>query len=186
MQLATLDVEAILSHGKELLGSAGKQYDFKLAGLNASERLAHQKRTLTARLGLGGEYIEEDLVTEKDIAIRSSSFSTPALPTLDTDVSKMSGLSPKDDALMGSPDDVSVQTPAGGEMSKRQLNMLKTPPEGRAQTRQQEIQVRLCAASQQLKHLSDAIGTRGETADQGRASRKWNGRLLLTRAERWR
>ncbi len=123
LQLATLDVEAILTYGKELLSSAGKQYDFKLAGLNSTERLAHQKKTLTARLGLGGEYIEEDLVTEKDIAIRSGSFSTPGLPRLDTGMSSFS--SPTDDALMKSPDNMPPQTPADGEMSKRQLNMLK-------------------------------------------------------------
>lgn len=124
LQLSTLDVESILTYGKELLGSAGKQYDFKLAGLNPSERLAHQKKTLTARLGLGGEYIEEELVTEKDIAIRSTSVSTPSLPALDTDVSTLSTQSANDDALMRSPDDLPPQTP-GGEMSNRQLNMLK-------------------------------------------------------------
>ncbi|KAF2486515.1 SNF2 family DNA-dependent ATPase domain-containing protein [Neohortaea acidophila] len=122
LQLATLDVESILTYGKELLGSAGKQYDFKLAGLNPSERLAHQKQTLTARLGLGGEYIEEDLVTEKDIAIRSNSFSTPTAPRINTDRE-----SPRDDPFTKSPDDFAAQTPTGsaGEMSKRQLNMLK-------------------------------------------------------------
>ncbi len=125
LQLGTLDVESILTYGKELLGSAGKQYDFKLAGLNASERLAHQKKTLTSRLGLGGEYIEDDLVTEKDIAIRSGSFSAslPGLPKLDTGVSSTS--SQNDEALMKSPDNMPPTTPAEGEMSKRQLNMLK-------------------------------------------------------------
>ncbi|KAK4635844.1 TATA-binding protein-associated factor mot1 [Fulvia fulva] len=121
LQLATLDVEAILTNGKELLGSAGKRYDFKLAGLTPAERLAHQKKTLTARLGLGGEYTEDDLVDEKDIAIRPSSFTTPALPRLDTDANQQS----LDDATMKSPEDMPPQTPAGGEMSKRQLNMLK-------------------------------------------------------------
>ena len=125
LQLATLDVESILTYGKELLGSAGKQYDFKLAGLNPSERLAHQKKTLTARLGLGGEYIDEDLVTEKDIAIRSGSFSVPSLPKLETDTSKFSSQNNNDEAIMKSPDDLTAQTPIGGEMSKRQLNMLK-------------------------------------------------------------
>ncbi|KXL46401.1 hypothetical protein M433DRAFT_153688 [Acidomyces richmondensis BFW] len=124
LQLATLDVESILTYGKELLGSAGKQYDFKLAGLTAAERLAHQKKTLTARLGLGGEYIEDDLVTEKDIAVRPSSLSQPSLHKLDTEVSKMSPQSDAD-ALMKSPEELPPQTPAGGEMSKRQLNMLK-------------------------------------------------------------
>lgn len=125
LQLSTLDVESILTHGKQLLSSAGRQYDFKLHGLSPSERLAHQKKTLTARLGLGGEYIEEDLVTEKDIAIRSGSFSAPGLPKLDTDISKLSSQGNGDDADMKSPDDAPAQTPAGGEMSKRQLNMLK-------------------------------------------------------------
>ena len=126
LQLSTLDVESILTYGKELLGSAGKQYDFKLAGLSASERLAHQKKTLTSRLGLGGEYIDEELVTEKDIVIRSGSFSTPGLSKLDTDVSKLGSQGNNDEAIMKSPDDaVPPQTPAGGEMSKRQLNMLK-------------------------------------------------------------
>lgn len=120
LALATLDVEAILTYGKELLGSAGRQYDFKLAGLNAIERLAAQKASLTRRLGLGGEYIEEDLVSEKDIAIRSS-MNTPALPRLETDGSK----SAMDDATMKSPEEATPQTPAAGEMSKRQLNMLK-------------------------------------------------------------
>ncbi|KAK4554894.1 TATA-binding protein-associated factor mot1 [Recurvomyces mirabilis] len=122
LQLATLDVEAILTNGKELLGSAGKQYDFQLAGLNAVQRLAHQKKTLTSRLGLGGEYIEEDLVTEKDIAIRSSSFSVPSLPKLSTDLSHNASMDTE--YAMKSPDDV-PPTPSGGEMSKRQLNMLK-------------------------------------------------------------
>lgn len=124
LQLATLDVETILTYGKELLGSAGKQYDFKLAGLNPTERLAHQKKTLTARLGLGGEYIEEDLVTEKDIAVRATSFSAPNLPRIDTGDSKQ-GTQTQDEAIVKSPDDAPPQTPAGGEMSKRQLNMLK-------------------------------------------------------------
>lgn len=120
LQLATLDVESILTYGKELLGSAGKQYDFKLAGLNAAERLAHQKKTLTARLGLGGEYIEEDIVSDKDIAFRSTSVSAQSLPRLDTDSGKTS-----EDVATKSSDDVPPPTPAGGEMSKRQLNMLK-------------------------------------------------------------
>ncbi|CAK4028869.1 TATA-binding -associated factor MOT1 [Lecanosticta acicola] len=121
LQLATLDVESILAYGKELLGSAGKQYDFRLAGLTSSERLAAQKKTLTARLGLGGEYIEEDLVTERDIAVRSSSFSSaPHLPRLETDGSRGG-----EDSLVKSPDEAPPQTPAAGEMSKRQLNMLK-------------------------------------------------------------
>lgn len=124
LRLETLDVEAILTHGKELLGSAGKQYDFQLAGMGPAERLAHQKKSLTARLGLGGEYIEEELVTEKDIAVRTS-FPTPA--KLDTGLSRNNSISApgSDVAVMSPGGDSTAQTPAGEAMSKRQLNMLK-------------------------------------------------------------
>jgi TATA-binding protein-associated factor len=87
LQLATLDVEAILTNGKELLGSAGRQYDFKLAGMDPAQRLAHQKKTLTNRLGLGGEYMEDELVTETDIAVRTN-FPPPAMPTADSSLSR--------------------------------------------------------------------------------------------------
>ncbi|QIW95520.1 hypothetical protein AMS68_001038 [Peltaster fructicola] len=124
LTLATLDVEAILSNGKELLGSAGKQYDFKLAGLDAAERLAHQKKTLTARLGLGGEYIEDELVNEKDFGTKNSTIpATIPAPKLITSLSEARF----DDNVIDSPvgDDMPPPTPAGTEMSKRQLNMLK-------------------------------------------------------------
>jgi TATA-binding protein-associated factor len=120
LSLSTLDVESILTYGKELLGSAGKQYDFKLAGLNASERLAHQKKSLVKRLGLGGEYMDDDLVEEKDIAMRPGSFTKPSLPTLETTMSQT------EESLVKSPEDAPSQpSPGGVELSKRQLNALK-------------------------------------------------------------
>lgn len=125
LQLATLDVEAILANGKELLGSAGQQYDYKLHGLDPSQRLAHQKKTLAARIGLGGEYIEDELVTEKDIAIRANTFATPSLPRIATLSSNIGSQGLDDGTVVESPDGVPPQTPAEGEMSKRQLNMLK-------------------------------------------------------------
>ncbi|GAM84765.1 hypothetical protein ANO11243_027660 [Dothideomycetidae sp. 11243] len=122
LQLDSLDVESILTYGKELLGSAGRQYDFKLAGLSAADRLAHQKKTLTSRLGLGGEYIEEDLVTEKDIAIRGP-LATPAATKGDTSYSRSNSV-----GAYGAENGATspVESNGGGEaMSKRQLNMLK-------------------------------------------------------------
>ncbi|KAG9624225.1 SNF2 family DNA-dependent ATPase domain-containing protein, partial [Aureobasidium melanogenum] len=118
LQLATLDVEAILTNGKELLGSAGRQYDFKLAGMDPAQRLAHQKKTLTNRLGLGGEYMEDELVTETDIAVRPN-LPPPAMPTADSSVSRANSVS---ESAVVSPSD--QQTPSEA-MSKRQLNMLK-------------------------------------------------------------
>ena len=121
LSLDTLDVEAILTHGKELLGSAGKQYDFKLAGLSPAERLTHQKKSLTARLGLGGEYIEEELVSETDIAFRPTA-STPTAPTLNTQISRQNSIATP---LGENGGDETPQTPGDSGMSKRQLNMLK-------------------------------------------------------------
>ncbi|TKX23559.1 helicase-like protein 1 [Elsinoe australis] len=119
LSLGTLDVESILTYGKELLGSAGKQYDFKLAGLNPAERLAHQKKTLTSRLGLGGEYIEEELVEEKDIGVRGSVPTPPIVGAAKTP-SRASSIGPESAAQPGG-----EANGQGGEMSKRQLNMLK-------------------------------------------------------------
>lgn len=125
LQLATLDVEAILTNGKELLGSAGRQYDFKLAGMDPAQRLAHQKKSLTSRLGLGGEYIEDDLVTEKDFAVKGS-ISAPSVPQIDTSVSRSSSVAASGGEFAAmSPGDNTAQTPGSEAMSKRQLNMLK-------------------------------------------------------------
>jgi TATA-binding protein-associated factor len=119
LELTTLDVEAILTHGKELLSNAGRQYDFKLAGMDAAQRLAHQKKTLTSRLGLGGDYIEDELVTESDIAVRTSFPLPPAMPSADSTMSRANSVS---ETAVVSPGD---QTPTSDAMSKRQLNMLK-------------------------------------------------------------
>lgn len=119
LRLSTLDVESILSYGKELLASAGQQYDFALAGLNPAERLAHQKKTLTSRLGLAGEYIEEDLVNAKDLTVNHTltsgdQKSSPNLNngTFPTHPHSSFGKDPNDQA-------------SSEAMSKRQLNMLK-------------------------------------------------------------
>ncbi len=128
LQLETLDVSLILTHGKKLLGSAGREYDYKLAAMDPAERLALQKRSLTARLGLGGEYMEEDLVTESDILVPISKPNVPPTPgmRLDTTVSRTNSLSSPSCSAILSPHDPSVQTPGGENgLSKRQINALK-------------------------------------------------------------
>src|SRR5690606_24006364 len=78
----TFDVVAVIHNGKKLLGSSGKEYDFSLADLDPAERLAIQKRNVTARLGLGGEYMEEELVTETDfVPASTNSLPTPRIDT---------------------------------------------------------------------------------------------------------
>lgn len=111
LSLDTLDVESVLVNGKELLASAGRQYDLRLAGLTPAERLTHQKKSLTARLGLGGEYIEEPLLDDADMASsaadKSKTMSDHSASALD--------LANRDRA----------QQPQDEAMNKRQLNMLK-------------------------------------------------------------
>ncbi|KAE8452027.1 hypothetical protein EG329_002192 [Mollisiaceae sp. DMI_Dod_QoI] len=61
LSLDTLDIVSILKYGKELLRGGGKEIDYTLATLDPAQRLAHQKKTLAGRLGLLGEYLEEDM-----------------------------------------------------------------------------------------------------------------------------
>lgn len=112
-------MKSILKYGKPLLGSAGKEYDYQFVGMDPAERLAHQKKSLTARLGLGGEYIEEELVTSKDIE-------TPKYP-LPNQPSKLQTNLPRRGSMASpiTPSEATAQTPGGEALSARQLNALK-------------------------------------------------------------
>lgn len=130
LQLETLDVSSILKHGKKLLGSAGKEYDYALAGMDLATRLAHQKKSLTSRLGLAGEYIEEDLIDEKDFAANSQHriLPTPGLPKVDTStgfVSRQNSITSASPYSAQSPHDPMSATGDESGLSKRQLNQLK-------------------------------------------------------------
>ncbi|OCK95910.1 uncharacterized protein K441DRAFT_657898 [Cenococcum geophilum 1.58] len=147
LDLKTLDISSILRYGKTLLGSAGKEYDFKLAAMDPAERLAHQKKSLTARLGLGGEYIEEDLMTENDIVAQTPGAQTPSMHRLDTSVPRTDGISSGTGYPVQSPYDSMVSTPtdekngAGAGLSKRQLNMLKRKAKKDVQNRANKVQI---------------------------------------------
>jgi TATA-binding protein-associated factor len=139
LDLATLDLDSILKFGKQLLGSQGKEYDYKLAAMDPSDRLAHQKKSLAARLGLGGDYIEDDLVNESDITAQIPSTRTPAMHRLDTTVSRSDSIS---SATHGSPPP--GMTPTGDQqsgLSKRQLNMLKRKAKKEAQGNPNKVQI---------------------------------------------
>ena len=147
LDLKTLDISSILRYGKTLLGSAGKEYDFKLAAMDPAERLAHQKKSLTARLGLGGEYIEEDLMTENDIVAQTPGAQTPGMHRLDTSVPRTDSISSGTGYPVQSPHDSMVSTPidekngAGAGLSKRQLNMLKRKAKKDVQNRANKVQI---------------------------------------------
>lgn len=129
LQLASLDIKMILQHGKKLLGSAGKEYEYSMAGMTPAQRLAHQKQSLSARLGLGGEYMEEELVNENDFAATSQHklAQTPGLSRVDTKsgqrTDSLGALSPYS-AMSPSESNGQPFLEESG-LSKRQLNQLK-------------------------------------------------------------
>lgn len=140
LELRTLDLGSILKFGKPLLGSAGKEYDFKLASMDPAARLAHLKKNLVARLGLGGEYIEDDLLVDNDLPAQTPGTRTPAMHRIDTEVSRAnsihsaSGASPPP---AGTP--VGESQPA--QLSKRQLNMLKRKAKKEVHNRANKVQI---------------------------------------------
>jgi TATA-binding protein-associated factor len=122
LQLESLDIGSILKYGQKLLGSAGKEYEYSVAGMDPASRLQHQKATLISRLGLAGEYIESELIDDNDVVSQSRSAPISksdkpfALPSRQNSVHN------------GSFQATSPRESANGDdsgLSKRQLNQLK-------------------------------------------------------------
>ena len=140
----TLDINAILKYGQKLLGSGGLEYDYALGTMNASERLAHQKQKLKGRLGLAGEYVEEDLINDTDFAPDSQHriAAAPGLPRVDTSGSAFRRDSVQTPTAIASPHGSAVQTPIDESgLSKRQLNQLKRKNKQNARTGASKVQV---------------------------------------------
>ncbi|CAG8552936.1 1718_t:CDS:10, partial [Gigaspora rosea] len=62
------DISSVLQNGKTLLGSAGKEYDLDLSDLDPAQRLALQHKNLRERLGLGGEFMDVDILDDVDLS----------------------------------------------------------------------------------------------------------------------
>ncbi|KAG4302539.1 hypothetical protein PCANB_001114 [Pneumocystis canis] len=75
----TFDISLVIKNGRKLLGSDGKEYDFDSSDIFSEENIALQKKNLISRLGLGGEYVDDNLVTASDLAQPASdnSFKSP-------------------------------------------------------------------------------------------------------------
>ena len=145
LQLATLDIKSILRWGKQLLGSAGKEYDYALASLDPEARLALQKKSLSARLGLGGEYMEEDILNDKDLLFTPhyGSFSSPGMPKVDTTHGTLSrNNSIQSPMTIESPRGSVAHTPTDEMgLSKRQLNQLKRKNKMEARNQSKKVRV---------------------------------------------
>ena len=116
LSLETLDLTSVLKYGKRLLGSAGREYEYSLAGMDPETRLQHQKKTLTARLGLAGEYIEEDLIDDNDlVSSKAAPSKNEPLPSAPSRNNSFQALDSPNEHQNGDE----------GGLSKRQLNQLK-------------------------------------------------------------
>ena len=141
LQLDSLDIAAILTNGKKLLGSGGKENEYALACLDPGDRLLFQKKSLHSRLGLKGKYVEDENIED---AIASAGL-TPSLPRVDTSASSLYGhdtvQSPSPYTAM-SPRASFSQTPTEeSALSKRQLNQLKRKNKLNAKSQAHKVRV---------------------------------------------
>lgn len=144
LHLETLDITAVLIHGKKLLGSAGREHDYALASLESGERLAHQKKTLNARIGLNGKYVEDEILHDQGLSSSGLKKTSP-VPRIDTAISKFSA---QETLLSPSPYSAGPrrgsfsQTPTDeGGLSKRQLNQLKRKKKQNARNQATKVRV---------------------------------------------
>ncbi|KAJ2693826.1 TATA-binding protein-associated factor mot1 [Coemansia sp. IMI 209128] len=71
LTFAQYDVDSVIRNGRLLLGSAGKEYDDGLEGLDAQARMAIQKAQMKKRLGIGAQFLDEDLLDDIDLGADS-------------------------------------------------------------------------------------------------------------------
>ncbi|TGZ84550.1 hypothetical protein EX30DRAFT_2347 [Ascodesmis nigricans] len=144
LTFATLDLTKILEKGKILLGSSGAEYDYSLADLDPAERLAAQKKNVTARLGLGGEWMSEEIVNEKDFA-SAGAHSLPT-PRIDTSVGRNGPRQPIHSPALSSGAMSPLEGPQigveeGAGLSKRQINALKRKAKANAKNHANKVRV---------------------------------------------
>lgn len=141
LQLDTLDINAILTYGKKLLGSGSKEHEYALAALEPADRLARQKKTLESRLGLHGEYVEEEVVPEQP----SNGGHVPGMPLLDTSGSSFYGQdtvqSPSPYTALSPRASFSQPSMEDSALSKRQLNQLKRKNKLNAKSQANKVRV---------------------------------------------
>ena len=147
LQLKTLDLTAILTNGKKLLGSGGKDQDYAVASMDPATRLDFQRRASYATLGLAGGDVDEQIsriLREMNIPKTDADGThvQPTMPKVDTSESMMS-----DDQAIRSPSPFTpgadpTQTPTDGSgLSKRQLNQLKRKKKLDARSQASKVRV---------------------------------------------
>ncbi|RUS21143.1 hypothetical protein BC937DRAFT_93516 [Endogone sp. FLAS-F59071] len=82
LSFKNFDIASVLTNGKTLLGSAGKEYDIDMSDMTPAERLALQRKNLHERLGLDSQFMDVDLLDDTDITTTTSQVSNLELHPL--------------------------------------------------------------------------------------------------------
>ena len=150
LQLRTLNITAILTNGKKLLGSGSKDLDYALGALDPASRLDYQKQVANVSLGLNGKNVDEQIDKILQAANLSSAdakkaHNGPNLPKIDTSESILS-----DDQAVRSPSPYTALSPSPMDarglsteagLSKRQLNQLKRKKKLDAKSQANKVRV---------------------------------------------
>ncbi|KAF7727950.1 TATA-binding protein-associated factor mot1 [Apophysomyces ossiformis] len=150
------DLASVLSHGKLLLGSAGKEYDIDFSDMTPQERLEMQRRNLKDRLGLGSQFMDVELVDDIDLDARKSS-------------NRKKQVSPKPTPTTSTQQPPPSSTPAVQEinmagLSARERNMLKRKMKNDAKMNKNKEKVRVLDLKG--KSTAKAIKTEPEASDK--------------------
>ncbi|KAI7824478.1 SNF2 family N-terminal domain-containing protein [Kickxella alabastrina] len=71
LEFGQFNVDSVIKHGRLLLGSAGREYeDDGLQGLDPAARIAAQRVQMRKRLGIGAEFLGDDLLADEDLAAK--------------------------------------------------------------------------------------------------------------------
>ncbi|KAL4919324.1 hypothetical protein BDW62DRAFT_43843 [Aspergillus aurantiobrunneus] len=156
LRLENLDLPSILKYGRRLLGSGGKDQEYLLASMDPAARLQYHKKSLTARLGLAGEYFDDDLLDENDLLPKPAPGSKENPPGF---------LSSKENNHLNSSAHPlpSPSEPANGEesgLSRRQLNQLKRKSKQHAKLGANKVRVVDLSARRPSENVTTpAVGT---------------------------
>ena len=147
LQPTTLDITAILTNGRKLLGNGNKDQDYAVASLDPATRLEFQRRASNATLGLSGGDVDEQIskILHEMKIPKSDAHATrvqPTLPKVDTSDHMLS-----DDQAIRSPSpftpggDPAQTSTDGSGLSKRQLNQLKRKKKLDAKSQASKVRV---------------------------------------------
>ena len=146
LQLETLDMTTILTNGKKLLGSGGKDVDHAIASMDPAARLDFQKKAAFISLGLSGPDVDDQIskiLEGINVTSKNGTHTQPSLAKIDTSDNMMNEVirSPSPFTAV-SPGINSTQTPLNESgLSKRQLNQLKRKMKLDARSQSSKVRV---------------------------------------------